>query len=74
MLALAFNALNVLQFLNSLKMIEREYYLVEQGEKQFFELVTSEFIVSRLLIQKQNDHKLEIGDMKFRKCDMELKK
>lgn len=58
---------------NDIKNTDKQYYLVEQDDKQFFVLVTDEFIVSRELVQKQYSEKFEIGDMKFTKCAYEVK-
>lgn len=58
---------------NELKNTDKQYYLVEQDDKQFFVLVTDEFIVSRELVQKQYSEKFEIGDTKFTKCAYEVK-
>lgn len=52
---------------------DNQYYLVEQGEKQFLVLVTDEFIESRDLVQKQHSNKFEIGSTKFIKCSYEVK-
>lgn len=58
---------------NSLKNTDKQYYLVEQGDKQFLVLLTDEFIVSRELVQKQSTGKFEIGNIKFTKCTYEVK-
>ena len=58
---------------NDIKKLDKQYYLVEQGDKQFFVLLTDEFIVSRELVQKQHAGKFEIGEMKFTKCAYEVK-
>lgn len=58
---------------NDLQKLDKQYYLVEQGDKQFLVLVTDEFIESRELVQKQHANKFEIGDMKFTKCTYEVK-
>ena len=48
--------------------MDKEYYLVQQGEKQFLVLVQDEFIESRELVQKQNGKKFKIGDVEFVNC------
>lgn len=58
---------------NSLKNTDKQYYLVEQGDKQFLVLLTDEFIVSHELVQKQSAEKFEIGNIKFTKCSYEVK-
>lgn len=62
-----------LDVFNELKNTDKQYYLVEQDNKQFFVLVTDEFILSRKLVQKQYSEKFEIGDTKFTKCTYEVK-
>lgn len=54
--------------INDVKNADKEYYLVEQNQKQFLVYVSNEFIVSRELVQKQYAKKFEIGNMKFTKC------
>ena len=46
---------------------DKQYYLVEQEDKQFLVLVTDEFIESRLLVQKKYDKKFLIGNVNFTK-------
>ena len=57
---------------NGLKDTDKQYYLVEQGDKQFLILITDEFIISRELGQKQNSVKFEIGNINFTKCAYEV--
>lgn len=58
---------------NSIKNSDKQYYLAEQGDKQFLVLLTDEFIISRELVQKQSTEKFEIGNIKFTKCSYEVK-
>lgn len=58
---------------NDLKNMDKQYYLVEQDDKQFLVLVTDEFIESRELVHKQHAGKFEIGENKFTKCTYEVK-
>ena len=53
---------------NELKDADKQYYLVEQGERQHLILVTDEFMISRELVQKQYANRFEIGDIRFTKC------
>lgn len=62
------------QFLNQMKNLDKEYYLVEQGEKQFLVVVTDDFIESRELVQKQTKDKFEIGNLKFVRCKYSVEK
>ena len=58
---------------NDLKDVDKQYYLAEQGEKQFLILVTDEFIVSRELARKQYSDKFEIDNVRFTNCSYEVK-
>lgn len=58
---------------NELKNAGKQYYLAEQGDKQFLILVTDEFVISRELAKKQHFDKFEIGNIKFKKCTYEVK-
>ncbi len=53
--------------INQMKNKDKQYYLVEQEDKQFLVLVTDEFIESRLLVQKKYDKKFLIGNVNFTK-------
>ncbi len=53
---------------NELKDADKQYYLVEQGERQHLILVTDEFMISRELVQKQYANRFGIGDIRFTKC------
>lgn len=58
---------------HDIKNVDNQYYLVEQGDKQFLVLITAEFMESRELGQKQYNQKFEIGNMKFTRCTYEVK-
>ena len=53
------------QLMNDVKNMDKQYYLVNQNDKQFLVLVTDEFIESRELTPKITDKKFEIGEWKF---------
>lgn len=53
------------EFLNSIKNVDKEFYLVNQWDKQFFVIVTDEFIESRQLAEKITDRKFAIGNFSF---------
>lgn len=53
------------QLINGLKNTDKEFYLVNDADKQFFVMVTDEFIESRNLTQKITDKKFNIGQFKF---------
>ena len=46
---------------------------MEKGEKQFFVIVTDEFIETRQLAIHITDKKFEIGNWEFIKCSYEVK-
>ncbi|MGX7195905.1 helix-turn-helix domain-containing protein [Enterococcus olivae] len=61
----------ILDLINSLKNLDKEFYLVSQENKQFFVKVTDEFIESRQMVQKvlnQKKETFEIGEFQFINC------
>lgn len=56
------------EFLNGIKNADKEFYLVNQSDKQFFVIVTDEFIESRQLAEKISDKKFSIGNFTFVDC------
>ena len=61
------------ELINSFKNMDKEFYLVEKDEKQFFVTVTDEFIETRQLAKRISAEKFEIGNWKFIKCAYEVK-
>jgi transcriptional regulator with XRE-family HTH domain len=59
--------------INSIKNVDKEYYLVEKEDRQYFVLVTDEFIETRQLTKRITENKFEIGNWKFTKCSYEVK-
>ena len=59
--------------INSVKNTDKQFYLVEKDDRQFFVTVTDEFIETRQLAKKMTDNKFEIGNWKFTKCTSEVK-
>lgn len=55
-------------FLNGIKNADKEFYLVNQSDKQFFIIVTDEFIESRQLAEKITDKRFSIGNFSFVDC------
>ena len=49
----------------ALKNVDNEYYLVQDGAKQFLVLVTKEFIESREIVDNVYGNQFEIGNMRF---------
>ena len=58
--------------INSFKNLDKEFYLVTEGDKQFFVTVTDEFIESRRLVKHIIADKFEIGNWEFIKCKYEV--
>lgn len=56
------------KFLNGIKNADKQFYLVNQLDKQFFVIVTDEFIESRQLAEKITDKKFSIGSFSFVDC------
>lgn len=56
------------EFLNGIKNADKEFYLANQSDKQFFVTVTDEFIESRQLAEKISDKKFSIGNFSFIDC------
>lgn len=59
--------------INGIKNTDKEFYLVNQGDKQFFVTVTDEFIESRQLREKITTKKFEIGNFAFTVCSYRLR-
>ena len=59
--------------INSVKNMDKPFYLVEKDGKRFFVTVTDEFIETRQLAKRMNGKKIEIGNWKFTKCAYEVK-
>lgn len=55
-------------FINYLKNMDKEFYLVNQADKQFLVVVTDEFIESRQLAVRITDKKFKIGEYSFIDC------
>ena len=61
-------------FINGLKNLDKEFYLVNMGDNQFFVTLTDEFIESRRLTTHITADKFEIGNWVFTKCTYEVPK
>jgi transcriptional regulator with XRE-family HTH domain len=53
---------------NSFKNADKEYYLVNEDNRQYLVLVTEEYVESRLLAQRIDEDEFVIGNLKFVKC------
>ncbi len=58
------------EIINGLKNVDKEFYLVNQKEKQYLVTVTDEFIESRQLAQMITDKKFKIGQFRFINCGL----
>lgn len=56
------------EFLNNIKNMDKEFYLVHQADKQFFVTVYDEWMESRQLAKKILDKKFAIGNFSFVDC------
>ena len=64
-----FFAFGIPGFINGVKNTDKEFYLVNDADNQFFVTVTDEFIESRKLSEKITQKKFEIGNFKFTVCN-----
>lgn len=58
------------EFINGIKNLDKEFYLVKQSNQQFLVIVTDEFIESRQLAEKITGKKFAIGNFSFVDCGM----
>lgn len=58
------------EFINGVKNLDKEFYLVNEKEKQFLVMISDEFIESREMAQKHENKKFEIGDWEFINCGL----
>lgn len=56
------------EFLNGLRNADKEFYLVNQADGQFFVVVTDAFIESKLLAHRITDRKFSLGSFSFVDC------
>ena len=56
------------ELISGIKNSDKEFYLVNKADKQFFVIVTDEFIESRQLAEKMTDKKFSIGNFSFVDC------
>ncbi len=58
---------------HGVKNIDQAFYFVEKDDKQFFVIVTDEFIETRQLTKYIAENKFDIGEWRFTKCRYEVK-
>lgn len=56
-------------FLKSIRNLDRNFYLVEQDNEQFFVTVTDTFLEIQPLIQRQTEKTFALGNWIFIRCD-----
>jgi len=61
------------EFLNQVKNLDKQYYLVSEGDKQYLSVVTDEFVESRSLRNKITSEKFEIGSIRYTRCRPKVK-
>lgn len=62
------------ELIHDIDNIKNHYYLVNKEEKQFFVLVTNEFMESCEISNLITDKKFERGNMIFKKCNYKIEK
>ena len=60
-----FGLFGIPDLINGIKNTDKEFYLVDDADKQYLVTVTDEFIESRQLKEKITQKKFEIGNFKF---------
>lgn len=58
------------QLVNGMKNTDKEFYLVNQSEKQYLVMVTDEYIESRQMAVKVSKKKFSIGNFAFTDCGL----
>lgn len=62
--------LGVPEIINGMKNTDKDYYLVDDGDKQYFVIIYDEFIESRQLSEKITARKFKIGNFSFLDCGL----
>lgn len=62
------------EFLNDMKNTDKAFYLANFPDKQYFVMITDEFIETRLLAERITAKKFTIGNMRFTDCGIIAKK
>ena len=61
------------EFINGVKNLDKEFYLVEQGEDQFFVTVTDEFLEIRRMEPKVTKDQFKLENWNFIRCAYDVK-
>ena len=57
-----------MSLVKALNNLDKEFYLVQQGQRQYLVMVTSEFMESRELAEPMTEKKFQIGNFKYTNC------
>lgn len=57
------------EFIKSIRQIEKDFYLVEQGNEQLFVIVTDELLEIHPLTPVQQGFRFQLGNWNFIRCD-----
>ncbi len=57
-----------MSLVKALNNLDKEFYLVRQGQRQYLVMVTSEFMESRELAEPMTEKKFQIGNFKYTNC------
>jgi transcriptional regulator with XRE-family HTH domain len=58
----------IIPLTKALNNLDKEFYLVRQGQRQYLVMVTSEFMESRELAEPMTEKKFQIGNFKYVNC------
>jgi transcriptional regulator with XRE-family HTH domain len=62
------NLCETMSLVKSLNNLDKEFYLVRQGQRQYLVMVTNEFLESRELAEPMTEKKFQIGNFKYINC------
>lgn len=58
----------IIPLTKALNNLNKEFYLVKQGQRQYLVMVTNEFLESRELAEPMTEKKFQIGNFKYTNC------
>jgi transcriptional regulator with XRE-family HTH domain len=62
------NLCETMSLVKSLNNLDKEFYLVRQGQRQYLVMVTNEFLESRELAEPMTEKKFQIGNFQYVNC------
>jgi transcriptional regulator with XRE-family HTH domain len=62
------NLCETMSLVKSLNNLDKAFYLVRQGQRQYLVMVTNEFLESRELAEPMTEKKFQIGNFKYVNC------